>query len=414
MEKIKEILDNFVANGGDVNNLTSNHPVYLKIKKHKVYENGVPLSVGQKFQRAGHPRMTHGYMSIEYQLYQKVTEYLSKGGSLHIPRHDLPFYSQIKGMLKKHKRQTGKDATPKQMLESVGIFGYSDIYYAYLPILDMSAFKDLKTKCVDSYRKHPDIKGIICYQASLLDIPESLFVQLVLNENLEKSVLQTDRIAYCRKLMKDYVNTCGSFIGIRRDNPELYELMRSVKDNVRTSNGVPISMTDFVNIMGFEDVKHSFLKKFTGTIHDIEKIISNIKAECNTLKKTDLKASDLSRKDYDVLCEYAIRTNTSLSKIFEKHGLKYIDQGNKEIFDFVYISKYPFLNEMRQERDEMMNEFKKQNPSMVKEDLFENYLLICKSVYESHKQKIHTFQNDISFDSSKIKTGEFVFKMPEM
>lgn len=412
MEKIKQILDEFVAGGGDVNKLTSNHPVYIKVKKHKVFDkNGNPLSVGQKFQQAGHPRMPHGYLSCEYQLYVKATEYLSKGGSLHIPRHKLPFYPQIKGLLKKHQRQTGTTTTPKAVLESVGIFGYSDIYYSYLPLFEISTFKD-KNGNVDSYRKNAAFKGEVVYQSKLLDLPESLFVQLVLDENLEKSVLQTDRVAFCRQQMKEHVQKHNSFVGIRRDNPELYELMRSVKDNICTSNGVPISMADFIKIMDFENVEHKFLTKFTGQIPNIDNIFENIKKSNPNTKQ--FKCSSLSREDYDDLCEYAIRKNISLAKLFAEHGLEYTDQGNKEIFNFVYTQSYPFIDEMRELRDELMNEFKNQNPTMVKEDLFENYLLICKSVYEQYKDKIHSYGIDTKFDSSKIRSGEFVFDMPEL
>ena len=67
LNQIKIALDAFVAQGGNIDELGNNDKLYRQIKDSDIFENGVRLSVEEKFKRAG-PTLKRGsnkiYVSI--------------------------------------------------------------------------------------------------------------------------------------------------------------------------------------------------------------------------------------------------------------------------------------------------------------------------------------------------------------
>ena len=87
----KNLLDDYVAGGGDVNDLGVNDKVYKFIKNTKVKdENGQYINLEEKFSQLGHPRKAK-YKESKQALITEVNAYKRAGGSFHIIRKKLPF-----------------------------------------------------------------------------------------------------------------------------------------------------------------------------------------------------------------------------------------------------------------------------------------------------------------------------------
>ena len=63
-----------------------------------------------------------------------------------------------------------------------------------------------------------------------------------------------------------------------------------------------------------------------------------------------------------------------------------------------------YIREMRQDRDKLVSALENQHPEYTKEEFFENYLEICKAVYERYKPLINSYGLNEEFDSSALKS----------
>lgn len=342
----------------------------------------------------------NGKPTSEYLLYVKALEHFENGGTLHETRKSLPFFEDMRNVIKKEKRHTGKTITNRDALERVGIFGYSDIYFSLLPIFDLPKFKDANGN-VDSYRKDGIYAGQYSQFSKILDMPESLVIQLVGNENLETSILHTDLVSYVRKSLQDYLDSHGTFINIKRNNPPLYELMRTVKNNLPTPNGVPMSMGRFVSLLGFSSSTHKFSFDTQEEL-DIDKIVSKYVQMKDKTFDYEISIKDISKSDYHKLQEYAQRKNISFEELFKTYALEYKGGINCKHLKYVSVSKYPYIDEMRKLRDWAFEDYKNEHPDLPEEYLFERYVEICQEVYSRFKDRIHSFNTDPEYATEKV------------
>ena len=63
------------------------------------------------------------------------------------------------------------------------------------------------------------------------------------------------------------------------------------------------------------------------------------------------------------------------------------------------VKYFPYIDEMRKERDELYEQFKAKNLNVSKEYKFDAYLDICIQVYRKYEDKI-TKQSEADFGSS--------------
>lgn len=522
IETIKSWLDDFVANGGKVDDLGNNHKLYRQIKDADIFENGTKLSTEQKFQRAGHPRSKHlspkergqkmvddffaaggkvedikkgteiyekiknlnivlpngkrvpmndklimfgvkrpprrvvsieeisrrlqefvdaggniDDLGVEDELYQlvkgidnkhslvekfkmcgqlrrakkvkSVTEklkiqafaYIAAGGSLHIPRKQLPFYETLHAAKRAYLRRTGKHISSKDMLASIGIKGYSDIYFNYLKIFELSSYQDTYG-FVDNYRKDGPLNATIDRYAEQLGMPIALVVELVGDQKLERCCLQTDTLSYISKQLVDYKQIYGSFENISRTDPQLYNRLCRLKRIVSTDNGKPISTKELVELLGSYDNADVFSD--TTEIReldyeaDIVPLVTHARNHGN-----QISAKDIPHSLYRSILDHALRHSTTISDFFDDFGVEYIDARQNQMFVKLYVETFPYIHEMKQERDILTTQLQNEHPEFTKEEFFEGYLEICKSVYSKYKEKIASFGLNSDFDSSTIK-----------
>lgn len=344
--------------------------------------------------------LNNGQPTAEYKLYVKALEHFDNGGTLHETRKSLPFFEDMRSVIKKEKRHTGKTITNREALERVGIFGYSDTYFSFLPLFDLPSFRDLNGN-VDSYRKNNIFSGKIAQFSKILEMPESLVIQLVGNENLETSILHTDPVSYVRKSMENHLNIHGSFINLKRTNKQLYELMRSVKNNLPTPNGVPVSMGRFVTLLGFPSSLHNFSYDTQDELN-IDQIISKYVHKLDKDFRFNLTIKDISKSDYFKLQEYVQRKNISFEELFNSYALNYVGGTRMKHLQYVSVKKYPYIDDMRALRDRAYEDFKNENPNLPDEYLFENYIDICKDVYARYKNRISAFNTDSHHTTEKL------------
>lgn len=83
-EKFKEfkaLLDDFVTQGGNVDEIDSHHPIYIQMRAFTPKINGESLSMDEKFEMAGHPRRTrYNDMNMFIERLSVLKNYQDKNG----------------------------------------------------------------------------------------------------------------------------------------------------------------------------------------------------------------------------------------------------------------------------------------------------------------------------------------------
>lgn len=81
VQEIKEILDNFVEQGGDVDEIDTAHPLYAKMRAFTPVVNGKKLSMEEKFELAGHPRHPkYNDMNVVLERLSALKDYQDENG----------------------------------------------------------------------------------------------------------------------------------------------------------------------------------------------------------------------------------------------------------------------------------------------------------------------------------------------
>ena len=60
------------------------------------------------------------------------------------------------------------------------------------------------------------------------------------------------------------------------------------------------------------------------------------------------------------------------------------------------------MEEMRKERDIIMNDIMSNNPSLCEEEIFEKYIDVCVKVYKKYKELINNFDVSKLIDYSQM------------
>lgn len=402
VEEITAMLDEFVANGGNVDDLSSTDELYVLVKN--IDER---LSVQEKFALCKHPRGQKRTNDLLADLKKEALGYIAAGGSLHIERMSLPFFPKLHSAKKQYFRKTGKLISSQKMLESLGIRGYSDIYYENLPIFEIEKYKD-ENGYVDSYRKDEKYNYLIDNLAEKAEMPVSLYILLVADQDLKKSYLQTDVLAFTSQELREYKHKYGSYAGIERNAPRLYNRLSRMKRYFTTEVGKPVSSAELVALLGNED-EYNIFDNYT-SIEELDfesqivPLINLANANGNVLYTRDIDS-----RTYRMLNEYCSRTGTTIKEYFDDFGINYLTFKPMQKYSFVTVDKFPFIDEMRRERDKAYDQFKQDNPDLVREELFEQYLEICKRVYSKYKKEIEKFGLGDYFDSSSISSDPSTF-----
>ena len=396
ISEITQRLADYVANGGNIDDLGVEDELYQLVKK---IDNRHSLE--EKFAMCGQVRHAKRSNDVWDDLRREAHQYVADGKSLHIERKKLPFYEKLHSAKRSYFRKFGKKITSREALERIGVKGYSDTYYNFLPLFELEKYKD-SYGYVDSYRKNDVLDAQIDRFGEFLDMPISLVVSLVANQNLEKSYLQTDTLSFISNQLKEFHNSYESFDNISRIDPQLYNRLCRLKRIVKTDDGKPVSTKDLVEMLGAYDTSDTF-QDYT-EIRDID-FDTDIAPLIEVAKHNyyTISARHIPHSTYRRILDFAARNSTSISNIFAEFNIKYEDSRKNQLFVKLSIDQFPYLREMRAARDTMVQQFEQLHPELTREELFENYLEICKAVYQEYKPLIESYGLNEDFDSSGLK-----------
>lgn len=386
----RKMLEDYIAKGGDVNNLGSKDKIYLYIKDAKIKgESGEYLDLDTKFELLGFPRERSKSKDVKQKLIEEIDAYKQAGGSFHINRKKLPFYERLHTYSRILAKQ-GIVLSHEQIMKDLGYKEYSDMYFRCIGIFELQNYRD-ENDFVDSYRTNPKLKEYIFSLSETLRIPTYLIITLLADEKLNEIFIDVEYIEQVKTELQHYIKVNGTLKGIRRKNPKLYEkfyvLIKYCSDGVES-----LSAEDWLDILELGDVENRFYKTKKNEV-DVENIMTKLKQKFGN---SIITLKDLDSKDYYKIRKTAARLNIPIKELFRNYELQY--KGNTvNRLSSTKVTEIPYLDEMLQMRDRLLNEkgFTETN-GYCKEEIFEAKVRACQQVYDHFKDKMFNFTTDIN------------------
>lgn len=379
---IKKALDEFVEAGGNVKDLKRSDPLYVYIKDTKMYdENKKLLTLEQKFEALGHPRKQKYSKDVKADLIKEIQEYLNAGGSFHIERKKLPFYGRLLTYAR-HLRGSGVILSHEEIMKALGFRNFSDDYYRCRRLKNLKFFRD-ENGYVDSFRQNPQMRDDITEIAMKYNVPYYFIITILCNEKLKKYSIQINRIKQIELDLKKYVEENGTLVGIKRKNPALANAFEYMISYYSDGSGETFSKKEWLDIFGLGDVENRF-RHVEKKEKDIEQVMLKIKNE----HPSGFFAKDLNKSEYRLVLKKAIKMGASVKDICSLYGIEY--RGAKiERLSRVKVEEVPLLKEMKARRNSLI---KNSGVSFMngycEEEIFENKLKIMKQVYLEFKDKL--------------------------
>lgn len=146
-EEMKKLIDDFVANGGSVDDIKAQDEAkYRKMKDWVVYdENGKKLSLEEKFSLIGYERKSKKVSSVIEEMTKKISAFIDAGGKLADLKREDELYKYVHGV-----RLRDKDGKLFSMQEKFLLAGYdrSPVYS-----------QDIKQSLIDEVEAYLAIGG---------------------------------------------------------------------------------------------------------------------------------------------------------------------------------------------------------------------------------------------------------------
>jgi hypothetical protein len=395
-KKSTQMLADFVANGGDVSNLTKDDQIYKYIKNSKVFDaDGKLIDLETKFTLLGYPRKSKISKNLREDLINEIREYLINGGSFHIERKKLPFYERLHSYRVQllHK---GINLTHEQIMrEDLGFHEFSDTYFRCQGIFQLKHFRN-ENGFVDSYKSHIKFNNYIKELSQTYNLPIPIIITLLADEKCTRYEMVVDKIKYAERLLKNYATKHGTFVGIKRTDKTTYEAFEYLTKYYSDGTEAKYSKADWLSIFGLGDVEHRFRDKTENEIVDVESIVEKLKKQFGD---NIVIHQEINKNDYRTLIKKAVALNISVAQLLNEYGLK--SNGiSSERLSRTWLNEVPYLKEMKKTRDEIIA---KSSKPKSKEEEFEIKLKAVISIYEEFKEKLEQYLPD---EYSIIQTSE--------
>ena len=387
-KKAKQMLSNYIANGGKIEELTAISPEYRYVKNTRVYDdNGNLLDLEAKFELLGYLRKSKMSKNLREDLINEIHDYLIAGGSLHANRKKLPFYERLHAYKTALKRQ-GKDLTHEEIMKyDLGFREYSDRYFRCLGIEKLKYFRD-EYGYVDSYRKHKTFNNYIKEVAQTYNIPIYFVTTLLANEKLSNYEISIDKIAYTQRLLYNYALEHGTFEGIKRKDNSVYEAFNHLIGYYSDGTEQKYSKLEWLEIFGLDNVKNRFRDVKKDKNLDINDMMSRIKQR---YQDQIVILKDLDRADYRMIVKKAVALGVGISEVFQLYGLK-CKEMKIERLSRVWVENLPYLDEMQDRKNELItNAVAVSKQKLCNEEIFEIELSAVIQVYQEFKEKLESY-----------------------
>ena len=375
---------------------------YNYIRNSRVKDaNGRLMTTEEKFTLLGYERKSRFSRDIRQELYDEISQYLAEGGSFHVERKTLPFYSKLRSYASQ-LRVNGKPASHEEIIRGdLGFSSYSDLYFRCVRLEEIKKYRD-ENGYVDSYRKDEEYATHLRDMAMTLNVPIHILITLIADEKLKESYINTDRISYLKYQLNEYLKKHGDLVGITSKSPELYEALRTVTGDFSDGSGVVYTRNEMLDVLGFGDVKNK-LRPDILKPEDDDKFESTITHLKKTYGDKIIKYTDIEGPIYAVLQKRAVKLNITIYELCRSYGLNYRGNYNTQRLSKCLVKGVPYLEEMRAERDALIEEYLKDVKfDLSKEEMFELRVTAAQQVYEEFKPKYDNFtDSDVYYENEK-------------
>ncbi len=403
VDKIKEKLDEFVANGGNVNNLGIKDDLYQMVVHTRVYEvnpDGTKrkLSTEEKFLRANHPRKRKSALNAREALKKDAQDWLDKGNDFHVQRNTLPFNNRAKHIVAQEKKKGNAEASVEDVMKDLGFRNYSDTYYRYIKIMDLAKFQD-EEGYVDSYVADADMKNYLVGCEYALDMPIPVVIGLIANQNMKKYYIDTNYFKHTRDALLKYIQNYGSLNNITRVEPNTYRKLLNIKKRFVKEDGSRLSSLDVLDLLeisadsGFTNIPYV-------SAEDIGDIMNKLKMQ-SVANNGNVSREEIDKKDYEKILAKSCELGCFVSDLFKQNGMEYTSKRCAIRFKYTHVDQYPCMKEMRELRDNIVEKALAINKDACKEEKFEIYMSACIIAYEKYKSSIYNFDIDDEQDNDE-------------
>ncbi len=398
VEVIRTLLSEFVEAGGKVEDLKKTDYIYQQIHGIKLYnDEGKRLSMEEKFEYLGHPRKAKMSQDVRADAIAAISKFIEEGGDIYMTRKYLPFFRAEYGSYAQTQRpRVSGDLAFQTNLRELG-FDYSEMYYKFRKIEEILRFRN-EDGFVDSYRKDTKMDNFIKISAYKLGLPIPVFVGLVGNADLEGCYLDTEYFGFVREALQKYLKIHTDFVGLSKKDKPLYEKMRHIGRMAFVPEGSELTTDDIACLLGFDGVKSDFGDGYeTSNVSEILHNARNIAMQ----KGGKLTRADLPESDYRRLINMIASTGATTSAFFKLYDIDYEGKEGQRL-SRVWVDKYPYMKEMRAERDRILKENGvSMNGDCKKEDLFDVLIVASLQAFEKFKPQIFNFEAEFFTKSEK-------------
>lgn len=254
------------------------------------------------------------------ELTKRINNHINAGGNIYQPKRQLPYYDYLQHVKEKFSKRDGVVYSSADIYKMCG-FEFDPDYQTHLEIVsdlqnlsDENNYVDKKTSFKaskpESYGKLTTLatKHHSCLYDFLVITTGYRLKEANINLDYENALVERLHIAYPN----------GDITGIRRDNTDLYEMLRHLKRYRYPA----LSMIEVIDILGFTN---SYMKKQGYKQIDEAKIVEEL-AQLYPNKNIDSSLVDQKGLYYSLL-KISIIHNMSLVDYLNKLGYTYL-QGN--------------------------------------------------------------------------------------
>lgn len=253
-------------------------------------------------------------------LTERIKAHIANGGSIYQPKRQLPYYDYMHMLKQKYSKRDGVKYEMQDMYKLCG-FDFDPEYAAHLEILadlqDLSDKNNYVDKLKNFKQEKPETYGKLCTLATKHNACLYDFLVLTTGYRLKEAHIDVNyEEALIARLEKAYPDK--NITGIRRDNAELYEMLR----HLRRYKYPTLSMAEVIDILGFTNSR-----MLTDNFYSVD--------EANTLRQLEqaypnkvIDSSLYSNKEfYYRLIKISVLKKESLVHYLNNNGYTYL-QGN--------------------------------------------------------------------------------------
>lgn len=396
-DRAKKMLDEFVAKGGKIDDLKSTDPIYQFIVSSDIYLGGVLLKT-----------MEERFSALGYPRKRKCAENVKDALIEEIDAYlanggkfDID-HSKLPFFQRVHSyikgfKKKGLSLTFEEAMKQLGYKQYSSIYFRCKDLSKLKEFRD-ENGYVDSFRKDKSFVGYMTFLSRTLEIPYSIIIQLLADEKLKTMTISTEYIAHVKDEFERHIEVYGTLKGFTSIDKKLYEKLHNLRRYISVGTGETFTNEEILSIMDL-DVEHS-LKNKTAKDFDLESVMSKF------MGKGKIKSSDIDSPTYRWILTESVKMGVPMTELFNSYGIEYHGK-NRDRLSKMYVHKMPYLKEMKARRDELLSKSEIcQDKNACKEEIFEERVRVCKQVYGEFKEKIYNFSPDDIKEADEKTLGD--------